>query len=277
MMNDIWTNIFNFMTCKEIMNCMICSKNMYAIGHKHEIWNTIKKSITKKFYKDSNFETVRIANVLKPCWLLLNAFYSGEFDNFDNIYAPSVLGTLYTVIPPLPEEIKYLSNTTKIRWVACDIEIIPQELYMIPNLTKLNLEYNKISEITHYISYFTNLKKLNLNCNPINKISNEISKLINLESLYLNEINITSIPHEIYSLTNLKYLSLCENKLRTIDHEIGKLLNLKELDLSGNPIKEISREIIKLTNLSKLSLNKEGIHALPDGIKGNMTCNNHRY
>ena len=209
-MEDIYYNIFTYLSIKEIYGCMQVCISYNEVCMKEILWNHIY------FLNYRDYE-------------LRGNYYETCRDYYCIMKLPKMFKKIF------PDDLKQIIEMTHISLSHHKLQYFPIEICLLDKIKVLYLECNDIKVIPTEIMFLTNLIKLNLISNDISIIPTELCKLNTLEELYLNnhvtpregirfKINrISKLPLELCNLTNLKKLNIKNNFITVIPTELSHL------------------------------------------------------
>ena len=168
----------------------------------------------------------------------------------------------------LIQDIRKLSNLTKLRIVNCNINKIFENICQIPHLVELEIIDQEaiLNQIPENISNLNKLKILKIWHGMISTLPESITTLRNLGTLDIYNNKLTELPKNIGSLNNLNILKVRANKLTELPDSIGDLTKLIDLDVSLNRIREFPDSLFQLNNLTNFDISHNRLGKLPKNV-----------
>lgn len=185
------------------------------------------------------------------------------------------LNLRYGTISKLPENFKNLKKLTHLYLGGNTLSAFPEVLLEMPQLQELMLESNNLKSLPTGMEALSNLTKLDLSHNELQSVDNLPKDLTAIKVLVLNDNMLTSLTENILTYSDLEELYVNSNALTALP-EIGTLTKLLQLKAGDNNITEIPLSIAQLEKLTHLEMQKNALDSVPynfDGLKSLQKCN----
>ncbi|GIJ50639.1 hypothetical protein Val02_75250 [Virgisporangium aliadipatigenens] len=176
---------------------------------------------------------------------------------------------------PAAERIERARQTRspKLELDRCGLYKVPKEVRDFTFVESLNLEFNNLRDLPKWLRKLDALTELNVGANAFYEVPLVIHRLTGLRVLDLSENNLEGEPLDFLGgLTNLTRLYLVDTRSDRLPESIGGLTQMRELNLYRgfftNSPDSLPPSLGRLTNLTALELSRNGLHEVPEWVRG---------